>query len=209
MKYIEEDFCLKDVREKEITPTTEMCYLVVSHKVMKEAFEKKVMEDLGINRTGTNRYIGLKDKNICFVAVAQDKTMGVYCVINKYITKTNGQQVNLVTELKDYSLYNDGNGATRERTRTSKNEYTKGLGYDIRSVNIEAIIFTLRTGKIIGEATDTEVHHVKGVLDHRIEACELLTKKEHESRGNKSRKNGLTVNDTYKFAEVLRGLIQN
>lgn len=171
------------MRTKQITQAMKKCYLIINHKVMKEVADMGALEDLGENRIGTNKYFGINGTNTCIVRVAQNLDYGAYCIINKYIQRTDGKEIDLIKRLRQFSFHMDDSctGSGRIRTRTGTNELVKKLGYNTKSgTNIESIIHTLRTGKIINQKTGLQVHHEISVFDHRVEVCLLLPEEKHK-----------------------------
>jgi hypothetical protein len=198
----------KNMRKIKITQTMKECYITINHEAMREAEYMGVVENLGENRRGTNKYIGLNGTNTCLVRVTQNSDYGVYCVINKQIQRTDGKIVNLVDKLRQFSFHTQlrekkGEGK-RYRTRTSTNDLVRKLGYHISSVDIEKIIHTLRTGKIIIKQSNWQTHHEISVFDHRVEVCWLLPKEMHREIhrrvGQYSRKNGDVIENINNFA---------
>lgn len=199
----------------EITQTKKECYITINHGAMREAEYMGAVENLGENRLGTNRYIGLNGTNTCLVRVGQDSNYGIYCVINKQIQRTDGKIINLVEILRQFSFYTQlregGDQEKRYRTRTGTNELVRKLGYNVKSVDIEKIIHTLRTGKIIIEQSNWQTHHDISVFDHRVEACWLLPREMHREIhrrvGQYSRKNGNVIENINNFAWLYNELM--
>ena len=183
------------MRKIKITQTMKDCYITINHEAMRELAIKGRLEDLGENRRGTNKYIGVTESNSCLVGIKQDEENGIYCLIDKVI-KNNAGEINVVEKLKALSFYSNSSGKARERTRTGRNNITRKLGYEKGNINIDEIIHTLRTGKITGKSTGLEIHHKLNVFDHRIDCCEQITHEEHKTKSNKSHKGGL-IADNY------------
>ena len=184
------------MRTKQITQTMMESYLIINKEVIKQAEYLGVLEYLGENPEGTNKYIGITGTNTCLVGVAQDKTREVYCVVNKQISRTDGVEINLVHYLKMFDFNSNNNGRGRDRTKTSKG-IIQNIGYMKSVAYIEGIIHTLRTGKIVSKETGLEVHHDVSVYDHRVKVCWLLPankhKEIHDRTGKHARKNGLII----------------
>jgi len=190
----------------EINQTKKECYITISHGAMRELAERGKVEDLGENLKRTNKYIGITGRNTCLVGIGQDEENGIYCSIDKTIEKEDGEQINQVEILKQLSFSSQSNGKSREKTRTSENEFTRKLGYKKRAINIDEIIHTLRTGKITGKATGLEIHHKLNVFDHRIDCCEQITNEEHKTRSSKSHKGGLIAENYEQLVALIEKL---